>query len=183
MLSINKPKHSGLYNMIRKEYGLHVYKFLRVYIKSVKKISRTNEHIIFNQCCQRYKIIPKCLRARPSLVSQPFRLWRKGLVNCLQATCNSLQESRSLIRLQESSLIIFMEHKMASKRVEMLFAKKHCLIKTVARKWNCAIYTGDREVFVAWPGKVVSVRKIFHRPKSKLCRSFLTAVFYDSILL
>ena len=53
--------------MIQKEYGLHVFKFLRVYIKSVRKISRTNEHIIFNQRCRRYKIIPKCLRARPAV--------------------------------------------------------------------------------------------------------------------
>ena len=59
-----------------------------------------------------------------SLASQPLRLRRKGLVNCQQATCNSLQESCSPIRLQENLLIIFMEHKMASKRVEMLFAKK-----------------------------------------------------------
>ena len=39
---------------------------------------------------------------------EPLRLWRKGLVNCQQATCNSLQESCSLIRLQEYLLIIFM---------------------------------------------------------------------------
>ena len=29
--------------MIQKEYRLRVFKFLRVYIKSMKKISRTNE--------------------------------------------------------------------------------------------------------------------------------------------
>ena len=77
--------------------------------------------------CDALSIFP--VKYEDSLASQPLRLRRKGLVNCQQATCNSLQESCSPIRLQENLLIIFMEHKMASKRVEMLFAKKTVCLK------------------------------------------------------
>ena len=84
-----------------------------------------------------------CMQVMSNLASQPLRLWRKGQVNCQRATCNSLQEScrlqeNSLIifmehkmayKRVENSLIIFMEHKMAYKRVEMLFAKKLFVLK------------------------------------------------------
>ena len=54
------------------------------------------------------KFFCRMVLQNPSHASQPLCLRRKGLVNCQQATCNSLQESCSLIRLQEYLLIIFM---------------------------------------------------------------------------
>ena len=42
----------------------------------------------------------------------------------------------------------------------MLFAKKKTVCLKLQLENGIVQYTGDREVFVAWPGKVVSVRKI-----------------------
>ena len=68
---------------------------------------------------------------------------------------------------------------MASKRVEMLFAKKNLFFNRIVQ------YNGDREVFEAWLSKVLSFHQIISVAKKteKVNLAVLTAVFYDSILL
>ena len=93
MSYITQPKHSGLYNTIRKNYGIHVLRSLRYCVKSIRKTARTDQHLIFNQQCQRYRVIPKCLRTPlPVRTAEGFRIAQRTAFQYLSARISELHK-------------------------------------------------------------------------------------------
>ena len=64
-MDITLPNHSGLFSIVKCTYGLQILQLLRIYIKTLKKTSSINEHIIFNQRCRRYHILPSHVQIKP----------------------------------------------------------------------------------------------------------------------
>jgi hypothetical protein len=59
------PSHTGVYKVIRENYGETVMKCARHYVNTARKAARQREHIAFNMRCRHYHIVPNSLQIRP----------------------------------------------------------------------------------------------------------------------
>ena len=64
------PSHSGLYRIVREEYGVQALKSVRYYVNSASKESRLRQHIAFNHRCRRYGLTPRSLAVKPLVSTQ-----------------------------------------------------------------------------------------------------------------
>ena len=60
-ITINLPKHTDLFRIIKEVYDLQVLKAVRRYMWTTEKIACLSHHITFNKRCQRYHILPRYL--------------------------------------------------------------------------------------------------------------------------
>ena len=64
------PSHSGLYRIVREEYGVQALQSVRYYVNSASKESRLRQHIAFNHRCRRYGLTPCSLAVKPLVSTQ-----------------------------------------------------------------------------------------------------------------
>ena len=64
------PSHSGLYRIVREEYGVQALQSVRYYVNSASKESRLRQHIAFNHRCRRYGLTPRSLAVKPLVSTQ-----------------------------------------------------------------------------------------------------------------
>ena len=69
-LSMDLPSHSGLYRIIREEYGAQALQAVRYYVNSASKESRLRQHVAFSQKCRRYQLMPRSLAVKPLVPMQ-----------------------------------------------------------------------------------------------------------------
>ena len=68
---------------------------LRYYVKSIQKIAKTDQHLIFNQRCRRYRVIPKCLRTPPPVrTAEGFRIAQRTAFQYLSARISELHKKK-----------------------------------------------------------------------------------------
>ena len=62
---MNLSSHSGLYRVIREEYGAQALQEVRYYVNFASKESRLQQHIAFSQKCHYYQLTPHSLTVKP----------------------------------------------------------------------------------------------------------------------
>ena len=69
-LSMDLLSHSGLYRIIREEYGAQALQAVRYYVNSASKESRLRQHVAFSQRCRCYQLTPCSLAVKPLVPTQ-----------------------------------------------------------------------------------------------------------------
>ncbi len=70
---INIPSNTGLFKVIRDNYGQRILGMVRKYLKLTKKMASLKQHLNFNLRMKRYGLIPRSLHVKPLVNTQEGR--------------------------------------------------------------------------------------------------------------